>query len=371
MRRIVAGIGALAVVLALAARPDAAREGATTFSTPGAVATLAVDGNRVAAVTQLHGSCDRIVVWTAATRTFATFDTTVHCPNGFPFIWEVPGVALGAGRVAWIEAGGGNLLELLIRAAPISGGTARVYARASNSDGAAGDWSGRWLGQLVGGGSVIGWNSWEQCTNLQRDSGCADPLAVLSPQLRGILPSGRSALIRAGADSFRLRAVGGNRLAVEPMKTYKPDVLGGRGTSSGTIVLLSASGTTLARVDAAGLRGVALTPTKLIILRRRILEIRSAASGRLVKTIGLPAGAPEAFAGANDQVAVLGSGWTERRLSVVRLRDGRIEPITVTPGSLGAQVSNAGLFYAYNVETTRAKGRIVFVPTRDLLALFR
>jgi hypothetical protein len=62
------------------------------------------------------------------------------------------------------------------------------------------------------------------------------------------------------------------------------------------------------------------------------------------------------------------------RLVIVRLRDGKLTSLAYPRGTagavVGARLTEAGLFYAYNVRKGTRKGRIVFVPTASLLARF-
>ena len=61
----------------------------------------------------------------------------------------------------------------------------------------------------------------------------------------------------------------------------------------------------------------------------------------------------------------------------VRLSDGKQATIQLPGDAKGTmfplipRLSEAGLFYAYNVNSTPAKGRIFYTPTQELLARFR
>ena len=92
------------------------------FWTRGVIDRLAADGSLVAASTgKITGSCDRIVVWTAPGKKFVAFDTHVRCPPDAVTSW-LDEVAVGAGRVAWIEGIEGNKGYLDLYAARVSGG---------------------------------------------------------------------------------------------------------------------------------------------------------------------------------------------------------------------------------------------------------
>jgi hypothetical protein len=59
---------------------------------------------------------------------------------------------------------------------------------------------------------------------------------------------------------------------------------------------------------------------------------------------------------------------------LVRLSDGKLIALLHRPrtaaGVISPTLTEAGLFYAYNVRRGAAKGRIVFEPTAKLLARF-
>ena len=109
------------------------------FWTRGMIDRLAVDGTLVAASTYaIKGSCDRIVVWGAPGKEFTSFDTRVGCPGGVPSFWFVRELALGAGRIAWIEVVAGNGQEMYLYGASASGGPSKMLETAFNGYGAGG-----------------------------------------------------------------------------------------------------------------------------------------------------------------------------------------------------------------------------------------
>jgi hypothetical protein len=63
-----------------------------------------------------------------------------------------------------------------------------------------------------------------------------------------------------------------------------------------------------------------------------------------------------------------------RRLVLVRLSDGKLISLPLlggtTAGVIDPRLTEAGLFYAYNVPRASAKGRIVFEPAATLLARY-
>ena len=204
-------------------------------------------------------------------------------------------------------------------------------------------------------------------------------------RLQRLGPNGGRIRLLAGQGAFRLLAVAGGRLAVEPMSTFRPGYdtgNGGRygpgfGTASGEILVLSQAGRISATVPAApekgALRAIALSKTHLVIQRRSTLDVHSPAAGKLIRTIPLGTSARLLLTGINSRLAVL---TAQGRLTLVRLSDGRRVTLPRPADATGrawpisARLTEAGLFYAYNVTATPAKGRIVFEPTAQLLHHF-
>ena len=352
---------------------------------------LAVDGSRVAASTYaIKGSCDRIVVWAAPGKEFTSFDTRVGCPDGFPSFWFVRELALGAGRIAWIEVTAGNDQEMYLYEANASGGHSKKLETAYNGYGAKGDWAGDWIGQLFGSGPILAYNHWTLCSwilsNDEPTAECPVERQVSAATLRGVSPDGRPVRLRMGQDVFRLRAVAGGRLAVEPMSKFRPGYdtgNGGRygpGFGTASVEILALAGRPYLCDSARGTRegnppprAIELSKSHLVIQRRSTLDLQSR-HGKLIRTIPLGTSARLLLTGVNSKLAVL---TAQGHLTLVRLSDGRRvnvpRPAEATGSAwpITARLTDAGLFSAFNVATTPAKGRIVFIPTRQLLVLFR
>src|SRR5438067_8055216 len=155
-----ATVGLIAVSLAGAAqsfgqalRPDA------VFTISGRVLLLAADGNSAAVTTEVKRACARrIVVWTAPERRSTSVKPGILGCSGD----GVSRIAVGGGRVAWIEQGGGNNLELTVMAAKLAGGGVKQFEFATNGDRAGEYPTGDWVGQLLGGGPLLAYNSWTQ-----------------------------------------------------------------------------------------------------------------------------------------------------------------------------------------------------------------
>jgi hypothetical protein len=335
-----------------------------TFFTRGLITHLAADGNRVALMTtKIGGACDRVVVWTPPGRRSTSVKTLAGCFPGdegaIPS--EVIELALGAGQVAWIEQAGGNTLDLLVEVAKLPGGRARLISHLHNGYGAGGDPTGDWVGQLLGGGPLLVYNRWKLICTLPPTNVCdlRDPgLRVIDPKLVRLI-AGRGRVVARGTDSYPLSAVGGGRMAIE---------------SDGTVNVLAANGARVATVPAVQddpPKEIALSRPWLAIERGSPLDLYHPETGERAKSIPLGSAGALQLVGVSSKLALL---LGPRRFGFVRLGDGKVISRTLRSGVaasvVDARLTAAGLFYAYNVRRTPAKGRVGFEPTSDLLARF-
>ena len=102
----------------------------------------------------------------------------------------IPELALGGGRVAWIEGGDGNTEDLTLYEAPVSRGPSTMLDFASNSSGAEGGISGEYVGQLYGSGPLLLYKSW----TIQDEQGHvgSEKLLRISGGARVAVKSGRA-----------------------------------------------------------------------------------------------------------------------------------------------------------------------------------
>jgi hypothetical protein len=323
------------------------------FSTRAPIWALAGDGRRAAVVTARGKPCGavRIVVWTAPRRASRAFK---HACIGD----AVTQVALGGGQVGWLQKGGGNDLELIVTAARLPRGTPRPIEFTTNGNRAGGDPRGGWLGELLGGGSLLAYDSWTLTCDVPEGYGCdgaATPLIVSKQRLVRIV-AGRRAVVKRGPTAHALAAVGGGRMAIE---------------SNGVITVLAPSGSRVGAVAAVTdnpPRGIALSRSRLAVLRTFTLDLYELKTGRRTQSIPLGPAATLQLAGVNAALALLRS---PRRLVLVRLSDGKLISLALRPKTrVDARLTTDGLFSAYNLSRGRAKGRIVFEPTARLLARF-
>ncbi len=345
------------------------------FFARGKVVRLAANGNRVAALTtHIANSNDRILVWTAPGSRFTRINTHVNSANpstGFAYVNQL---ALGGGSVAWVEAAGGNYTEGNVYAAPIAGGPTKSFDFYSN--GPAGDPAGDHVGQLFGQGPLLFYNRWSNCRYTgdpdQDDPGCPVGGQISGEKLLRI-SAGLRTVVTSGPGAFRLAAVGGGRLA---LVATAQQAWSGQWIGSNVVTVTTPAGALVATVPAVAgdpPRAVVLSATHLLVERALTIDSYNPSTGALLASI--PRGTPASLklVGVNASMALL---LGPRRLDLVRLSDNSRITLPLPAAALAcacptdAKLTDAGLFYAYNVPTATAKGRIVFVPTARLLARF-
>ena len=328
----------------LSARADA------VYSVRGRIAILAADGNRAAVTTQVKPGCGRVVVWTAPGEgSIRVKPGILGCAGD-----GVTRLALGGGRVAWIEQGGGNDLEMTVMEAKLSGGAGKQLEFVTNGDRAGGDPTGDWVGRLLGSGSLLAYNSWTQTCDRRGDQECGqnDPFLRITNEKLVRIADGRRLFITRGAGAYPLTAVGGGRMAV--------------GTE-GALSIRAVNGAQVATVpDPAGTaRAIALGKTRLAIERTLTLDLYNPATGAAVKSLPLGSAASLRLVDVSSRLALLHG---PHRLVLVRLSDGKRISFPLGAGAaatlVGGRLTDAGLFYAYNTRS----GRIVFEPMGKLLA---
>jgi hypothetical protein len=323
------------------------------FSVRGHITMLAADGNRAAVTTHVKPGCGRIVVWNAPGKRSTRVKPGILGCGGD----GVTQLAIGAGSVAWIEQGGGNNLEMIVMAAKL-GGTRKQIEFATNGDRAGADPTGAWVGHLLGGGSLLAYNSWTQICDKPADQECGenDPLLRVTNQKLIRIAAGRRSVVTRGSAAYPLAAVGGGWMAVE---------------TPGAVTVLAASGAQVATVPGTEPNAVALSTRTLAIERTSTLDLYDPATGAALKS--LPLG-PVSAVRLVDVTSRLALRRGRHSLALVRLSDGKRLSFPLRSGAaatlVGARLTEAGLFYAYNTRSTSLPGRIVFEPTGKLLARF-
>jgi len=252
-------------------------------------------------------------------------------------------LALAGTRVAWLETiEAGEQERTTLWTATLR--EPRATRLATAEAGAGSDTSGRYLGNLHGAGTLLGFNRWTSCEQGTDHPGCG-PGAPRSPSLYRIDSASKAALV-PGVENARLTWVDGGRLATG----YDP------------IQLVDGSGRLLQSIATGpqDRHGLALSGTQLVVSTGRTLQVYDTRTGSLARTWPVVS-----YAGAVGSVADLQDGielyFVARQLHVLRIADGRDRTLAVSAGHLvGAQIEKAGVWFAYN--TAAGHGRVVFVP---------
>ncbi len=366
-------LAALVVAGSLSASASTSPAINPVLRTKGYVVQIAADGPRVAVATEFskENKCDRVVVWNPVKRANTQIITRANCESGG--VNDIPEIALAGKRVAWLEAQGGNYLELSLRSRVLDHGKTEAIGSASNGNGAAESPDGSYLENVLGDGALLVFNSWSVCTAYPAGSdidpsepqcdfpasGAKTVLYYSAQELRKIV-NGKGVKIVSAPDieasglrtmSLKVVAVGTGRIA-----TQQPD---------GSVTIYSAAGSVSKEiaVPTGKFSGFALQGSQLATVRDGKLELYDADSGTLMKTIPLAAGS--LLHDLQNGLAVYVHG---RKIHVLRLSDGR--KLTFSPpgkGSVDAQIESSGLFYSYNYKGGRSPGRVVFVPFATLL----
>jgi hypothetical protein len=324
------------------------------LSTRRSIYGLAADGKRAAV-------CDEggIAVWSPGGKAKRY---RAGCEDHF----GASGIALSRDRVAWIaQFSLPNEPEVTLKvfARRLSDGKRQELGEAFNLSNRQ-DIGGDWLGQLLGGGPLIAFNDWVvDCIypppdpNREDIDYCDESNPTLRVDSQDVVISGeRSGAVKSGPGFYPLRAVGGGRLVLEP---------------GGAVVVLAQNGSRVGFVpadDANPPRGIALSRTRLAVLRTSTLDLYNPAGGVKQKSVTLGRAAGLELAGVNAKLALLRG---PHQLMLVRLHDGQVVSLPLAAAAatslVDAKLTGAGLFYAYNL---RRAGRVVFEPTPKLLRRF-
>jgi hypothetical protein len=350
--------------------------------TKGFVAHIAADGARVAVVTEFskENQCDRVVVWNPSKRTNTQFITRVNCESGG--INAIPEIALAGKRVAWLEAQGGNSLELTLLSRVLGHGTTKTIDSAYNGNGAEGSPDGSYLKNVLSDGALLAFNHWSVCTAYPAgsdvdpsESQCEFP----APGTKTVLFYSAQKLLKV-INGKRVKIASAPDVQAEGLKTMSLTVVAvnaGRIATQqpdGSVTIYSAAGGALKKISipTGKFSGFALEGSQLATFRDDKLELYDVDSGALAKTIPLAAGSK--LRDLQNGLIVYVSG---RKIRVLRLSDGK--KLTFSPpgkGAVDAQIERSGLFYSYNTRSeqylgrtnsSESPGRVVFVPFSTLV----
>jgi hypothetical protein len=306
--------------------------------TGGWVEALAMDGPRVAyAVASDTSFCHKLLVWNLTTDSdlLVSGPRAGTCGSDEPHGQTIREVALAGSRVAWIRAVTGNTeADDYLYTAALGGSERRLRAAVRRGD-TFSALAGRWIGGLVGSGSLLSVDTWTTSA-----AG-----AVTHAALELVTAHGLSTLA-SGPGTVLTRATDGQRIAVL--------------RSDGTVAVYARSGRLLLTLSPGSTRDLALDEGRLVVLTKaRTIEVFDAGTGKLLRGWPVPAGA--AHLDVAGDLAVY-SVW--RAVHALRLSTGEDAVLAGAPRAIaGLEIGAPGVVYAFNtVKGTRDLGTLVFVP---------
>ena len=346
-----------------------------------------MDGSTVVLSTAWSaGHCEREIAWNPLRPLLRPFGRAGSCEatsTGRGILFE----AVAGPRVAWVRDAGGNQHDSQLFVATISKPqAARQLATATRDiDTGAGDT----IGDLRGDGSLLVYGTWSVCDTgevaFRRCPAGVTPGTIYNAKLWRIEGTTGRKLLASAPDELAPVAVAAGRILVQ--------------RASGALELRAADGHVLRTftfeeiVQQAGLGPKELvvavrdTTNRELPKGRLVFQVYDLDTGELKRALtppptalavnaphcSFPVGSsptvcvsPEARLRYQDADATRFVYVLDTTVHVVRLADGAEQtyaPIGRSP--VFAQLEPAGLVYAYRM-TTRLKGRVQFVPAREL-----
>ena len=292
---------------------------------------------------QTETACDRAMVWNSLSGGVVVVSDTsdsVTCPseraNG-----GIGLVAIAGSTVSWFMSLGGNTEQTtwLQTASAARPGKETTVAQATWNPEAN---TGKYLAGLVGRNSLTAFNSWS-----------GDSEAPVDERLRKVTATG-STTILSGPNAVFARATDGSTLVVP--------------NADGTVALVSSTGAMLQELEPAGaVRSVAINAGRVAVQEAgRVVEVYSVASGALVDTLTLKAGA----AAGIDMYRGVVVYHTRRDVRAVAVATGLDRKLVTAPGEIvEAEIEGPGVVYAYGVVVRgQAAGRVERVPLATVLS---
>jgi len=331
----------------------------------------------------------RVGVWNVVTG--ATSVIKGNYPSkGHDFGHGSGEVAIAGTRVALItrfEIGNTMQTQERLYTAPL-GGTARQLGKLTNHSSDSGDCSvpnsgyaeGTWLGGLVGSGKDLAVSSWNANNQLGR-------LSLILPTGLRTIATGPGAVVSQSADRGRiavLRSTDAWPAYQGPPEQLTP-ILGIYSTGGGLLREIALN--VPPPNQACGspntvILGIALSGNQLVVLRldlphpgsaTKTFEVYDWTTGALVHTWVPQPKACNLAASGSLAVYTAGCGYIggTQRLHLLDLATGKDVVIARAPGNGGyiTAMDSRGLVYSANPYTPKkTHGKLVFVPTAELLA---
>jgi hypothetical protein len=343
MRRLQAPLVALTAVLVLGAA-SAGGAGAGTGVKPvvknvnGWITALAFDGSRVAYATQAFAptNCSKLFTWNPLTKAGALVSgpKSGSCGSDTPTGKRIVAVALAGPRVAWIRNITGNTeADDFLYTRVLS--TQKQLLAATRTGDTSGILKGKWLGGLVGSGSVLAVNTWTTSS-----TGAVTSASLGSVGLVKVTPV----------------AKGAGTLTAESADTGRVAVL----RSNASVAIYSAGGTLQRTITPPTVKAIALRKAYLVVLSKtRTLQVYNSHTGSFIRSWPVPAGATNLD--VNQNIAVF-SVW--RKVYALQLTTGKLSLLATEKRAIvAAQIEAPGVLFAYNtLRGLREIGNLAFVP---------
>ncbi|HEY2740836.1 MAG TPA: hypothetical protein VGI69_01490 [Gaiellaceae bacterium] len=349
-----------------AAKPQANKEKRTAKP----IASLAMDGSRVAYMTENR----KVAVWNVSSGKTTSVKGT-YPSKGDKFGHGSGEVAIAGKRIALITRfviGNSEQTQERLYTAT-AGGTAHQLGKLTNhqtnpQDGEpdGGLSEGSWIVGVVGSGKVLAVSTWKSSDSVPSN----ERLSLVTPTGLHTIATGAGAIAAGSVDNGHIAVF--RSTEAWPADDVSP------ATTTPTVGVYSSGGTLLNEVtlDSSAV-GVALSGDELVVLTETIpqpgsltvtLQVYDWKTGALVNTWPVAVGhiPPAArFAVQGELATVEGSS----KLHLVNLKTGKDDAIAPSsrigcPAALGPR----GLVYAVNPSSDKKPGKLVFVPMGKLLA---
>jgi hypothetical protein len=301
--------------------------GSRPIRTDGVVRDFSMDRQRVAiAVADPRGKCDRVLFWNISWNYVSrlTSSTEATCAPGHA-AGGITHVALGGITAEWVTTYGDTSTLL---SANIIACREWVIARLRNGSG------GDRLGGISADGAVLAYAVGRQ-----------------ERELRGQFVLGK--VIRKGVRGRAIADGAGLPVAVsvdsKRIATLRQD---------GTVDVRTREGKLVTVVRSSGVRAIALALRKgmlAVLTARDRLDLFAVASGRLVRSLPVPAGV-RASVDLHFGVAVLTAG---ARVYGVDVASGRTALLAEAPATARAEIEDPGVVYQFNRD---GHGYLRFIP---------
>jgi hypothetical protein len=321
------------------------------LETSGVIEKLSADAGRVALEAPGNGGCGPIGIWTPA-RGLAWIQGS-SCPSGMGLPEDHDQLVLAGGYAAWTKIVSGIPdLEALETGNPASGSTRIATADGGTTSSDEEVAVRHDVGQLAGDGPLLVYTSWTATYG----PGGIGPAVVSDGKLWRIVAGREVALVTAGADAMDGVAADARRIVVL--------------RRGGTLAILAPNGRRLGAFGLGEVRAVKLAGPRLVALRDRKIEVRSAASGDVIHvwpTARTSAGVALQDAQANFAVYTAGIA-----IHLLRLSDGRDRALAIAGerGPVDADLEPEGVYYSYTKARSAKPGRVAFVPWQQLKQRF-